>query len=191
MAARQESVDETRERILEAMVELWLERHYDDVTLSLVAERAGVSRQTVHRQFGSKDDLLTAAAEWKAPQIQAGRATEPGDVEGAISGLVDFYEMMGDANVRTLAMEGRVPALDAMLKRGRTTHRGWIETVFEPFLPARGDKGRDPAVMALYAATDVMVWKLLRRDFGRSKANTEATMRTLVDGVLTRIQEKM
>lgn len=44
---------------------------------------------------------------------------------------------------------------------------------------------RDRAVLALYAATDVMVWKqLLRRDFGRSREETEAIIRQLVDGVI-------
>jgi hypothetical protein len=38
--------------------------------------------------------------------------------------------------------------------------------------------------MALYAATDVMVWKLLRRDFGRSRARTEISIVRLVEGVL-------
>ena len=36
--------------------------------------------------------------------------------------------------------------------------------------------------MTLYAATDVTVWKLLRRDHGRSRAETEAIIRNLVEG---------
>jgi AcrR family transcriptional regulator len=187
MSARRASVERTRERILQAMADLWLERHYDDVTLSDVAEVAGVSRQTVHRQFGSKDELLVATAEWKGPQTEAERAAEPGDVAGALTRLVDGYEVMGDANVRTLELEGRVDAMDHMLKRGRSAHRAWIEDVFDPYLPPAGDNTRDHVVMTLYAATDVMVWKLLRRDFGRSRADTEAAIRDLVDGVLWRL----
>jgi len=38
--------------------------------------------------------------------------------------------------------------------------------------------------MALYAATDVTIWKLLRRDFGQTRKDTEATVTLLVDGVL-------
>ncbi len=36
--------------------------------------------------------------------------------------------------------------------------------------------------MTLYAATDVTVWKLLRRDLGRSRAEAEAIIRKLVEG---------
>ena len=57
----------------------------------------------------------------------------------------------------------------------------WIETTFAPFLPSRGPR-REQLIMTLYAATDVTVWKLLRRDHGRSRAETEAIIRNLVDG---------
>ncbi len=184
MRARRDAVDQTRERILEAMTELWLTRHYDEVTLADVAERAGVSRQTVYRQFGTKDELLMAAAEWKGPEGEAETLVEPGDVDGAISRLVDQYERMGDANVRTLELEGRVDAMDHLLKRGRSAHRGWIEHVFAPWLPAPGSPDREGLIMALYAATDVMQWKLLRRDFDLTATVTERIIRRLVDGVI-------
>lgn len=187
MRARQDAVDQTRERILEAMAELWLSRHYDELTLADVADVAGVSRQTVHRQFGTKDELLIATAEWKGPQGEAETLVAPGDVEGAISRLVELYETMGDANVRALALEGRVDAMDHMLKRGRSAHRAWIEHVFAPWLPAHGSPARETVVMALYAATDVMQWKLLRRDFDVTAPVTEQIIRRLVDGVLCTI----
>ena len=63
----------------------------------------------------------------------------------------------------------------------RDSHRGWIETTFAPFLPARRAR-REELVLTLYAATDVTVWKLLRRDLGCSRAKTEAIIRNLVEG---------
>ncbi len=90
---------------------------------------------------------------------------------------------MGEANVRALEIEGRVEAIDAMLERGRTAHRAWLEEVFAHDLPESGDD-REHAVLALYAATDVGVWKLLRRDFGMPIEDTEAVIRTLVRGVI-------
>jgi AcrR family transcriptional regulator len=187
MRGRKEAVAQTRERILEAMAELWLTRHYDEVTLGDVADLAGVSRQTVYRQFGTKDELLMAMAEWKGPQGEAQTLVEPGDVDGAISKLMDLYESMGDANVRALELEGRVDAMDHMLKRGRSAHRAWIEHVFDPWLPAHGSPDRESLVMALYAATDVMQWKLLRRDFHITATDTEQIIRRLVGGVICTI----
>ena len=183
MSARAQSVEDTRERILQAMVDLWLERPYDDFTLNDVADRADVSRQTVFRQFGSKEDLLTAAARWAAPRMDEARSVEQGDVDEAVHRAVAGYEVMGDANVRALEIEGRVAAIDEMLARGRIAHRRWLEDVFEPHLP-EDERARERMILALYAATDVMTWKLLRRDFSRSAEDTELVMRTLVGSLV-------
>ena len=57
MQARLDAVAETRERILGAAHGLWLARPYDQVTIGAVAEAAGVSRQTVIRQFVLRAEL--------------------------------------------------------------------------------------------------------------------------------------
>jgi AcrR family transcriptional regulator len=183
MRARRRAVEQTRERILQAAYDLWLARPYDEVTVEAVADAARVSRQTVHRQFGSKDDLVIAVTDWRGPREDALRAVEPGDVAAAVQRAVQRNEEMGDVVVRFLELEGRLEAADYMLKTGREAHRAWIEDVFDPYLPRRGT-ARERAVLALYAATDVTVWKLLRRDFGQSRAATEAIVRQLVDGAL-------
>jgi AcrR family transcriptional regulator len=183
MRERQRAVERTRDRILEAAFELFRGQPYDEVSLDAVASLAGVSRQTVHRQFGTKEDLIGAVIDWRKPQEdEADRQVEAGDIGGAVHQLVDRYETTGDAIVRFLALEGRIEPIDRLLAHGRRSHRGWIEHHFGAFLRDEGD--REEAVLALYAATDVMVWKLLRRDVGRSRRQTEASMRRLVEGVL-------
>lgn len=190
MRARGKAVERTRERIVQAAYDLWLELAYEQMTLDAIAEGAGVTRQTVIRQFGSKDDVAAAVIEWRAQRDAAEReAEEPGDVATAVSRLMYRYETMGDANVRTLEIEHRVEMAARALEQGRAAHRGWIEHVFGPFLPARRRRReRERAVLALYAATDVMTWKLLRRDFGRSRSDTEAVIRKLVEGVLATLE---
>ena len=184
MRERQRAVDRTRTAILEAAYERWLAEPYDEVTLEDVAASAGVSRQTVHRQFGSKEDLMVAVVDWRRPREDAADSrVEPGDVEAAVQHIVERHEAMGDAIARFLAIEGRIDAIDYLLEHGRIAHRAWIERCFAPLLPDDPAE-RETTVLALYAATDVMVWKLLRRDFGRSRSETEASMRRLVDGVV-------
>lgn len=46
------------EKILKAAKELFLADRYDGVTLERVAERAGLSRQTVYNRFGSKESVF-------------------------------------------------------------------------------------------------------------------------------------
>ncbi len=171
----------TRERILQAAYDQWSERSYDQVSVDSIARSAGVSRQTVTRHFGTKDELAFAVVDWQKPQEDAFRATEPGDIDGAVARLVARYEEMGDANVRMLELEGRVPAIDYLLQVSRAGHRAWVERTL---LPGSTPEQGDEVALALYAATDVTVWKLLRRDLQQSRAGTHATILRLVLGVL-------
>lgn len=182
MERRHAAVERTREAILAAAYELWRTEEYDDVSLERVAERAGVTKQTVIRQFGSKDQLAYATVDWQRPREEAAREVEPGDLEAAVDVLVDRYERIGDANIRVLALEQRVPAIRYLLEQSRASHRQWIERVFAPFLPARG-VARRRRVTAFYAATEVTLWKLVRRDFGQSRADVRAVFLALVSGL--------
>lgn len=183
MTARAEAMERTRERIFEATYELWLEHPYDEVTMDAVAERADVSRQTVHRHFGTKHELMTAVAAWRVPLEDKARVVPVGDVAAAVHRVVERYEETGDATVRALEVEDRIAVVGHVVDLGRRGHRSWIETVFAPYIPGDADQ-RLKVVDALYVATDVTVWKLLRRDFGYSAERTEQVMRRLVDGVL-------
>jgi AcrR family transcriptional regulator len=190
MESRADSVEATRESILRAAYELWLAHDYDELTLEEVGKRAGVTKQTVIRQFGSKERLAVAVVDFQRPLEEAGRTVEPGDVAAAIEVLVSRYEKMGDANVRVLALEHRVPAIRYLLEAARKSHQGWVERVFAPYLPERKSTLRRRQVMAFYGATEVMLWKLLRRDFGLSRAETEAVLLTLVTGLTGLTQKK-
>lgn len=183
MDARAEATGQTRSRILQAAYDLWLEQPYDAVSLEKVAAQAGVTKQTLLRHFGSKDQLAIEVVDFQRPHEEAARAADPGDVESAIANLVARYEEMGDANIRMLELERRVPAIDYLLKRSRESHRRWVERVFGPFLPARRGASRERRVMAFYAATEVMVWKLLRRDFRLSRKETQSVLLELVSGL--------
>lgn len=54
MGSRAEAAEETRVRILDAVIGLHMERYHDQISLEDVAGRAGVTVQTVLRRFGSK-----------------------------------------------------------------------------------------------------------------------------------------
>jgi AcrR family transcriptional regulator len=177
MDLRAAAAEATRERILTAAAEAFLERWYDDVTLAEVAKRAGVSGQTVINHFGGKEQLAVAAHQRVSEQITSRRYTpEPGDVPAAIEALVDDYETTGDGTIRLLALEEKVPSLRPLLASGRQGHRRWVEEMFlAPGLVAE-----------LGVATDVYTWKLLRRDQGLSRDETAAAMQRIVDALLER-----
>jgi len=177
MELRAAAAEATRERILLAAADAFLERWYDEVTIAGIAERARVSGQTVINHFGSKEHLATAAYHRMAEEITLRRhAPEPGDVRGALEVLMDDYEITGDTVIRMLALEERVPTLAPLLARGREGHRRWVETMF------RAPK----LVPELVVATDVYTWKLLRRDQGLSRDETAAAMLRIVNALLER-----
>ena len=177
MGARAEATAETGRRILRATMELHTERFYDQVSLEDVAERAGVTVQTVLRRFGSKEELISAAAKEARRWVRSRRDRAPiGDVADAVKVLVKAYEEHGDRYLRLLAQEERVPAFRSITDTGRDYHYGWVERVFAPLLAERAGPERERLLAQLIAICDLYFWKLLRRDLNLSPKQTELTM---------------
>lgn len=182
MRARAEAAAETGRRILEAVIELHRERFWDQVTLEDIAERAGVTVRTVIRRFGSKERLIEAAAEEGTRQVTHQRYQAPiGDIEGAVKNLVDHYdEGWGDTALRLLAQEERVAAFRSITDAGRAIHYEWVERTFAPLLAKRTGEERRRLLAELIAICDVYFWKLLRRDLGLSREQTELAIRETI-----------
>ena len=177
MDLRGAAAEATRERILAAAADLFLERWYDDVTLAAVAEQAGVSGQTVINHFGGKEQLAAAAHQRLSDGIVSLRYTpEAGDIPALVEALVEDYETTGDAVIRLLALEDKVPSLQPLLAKGREGHHEWVQSMF----------GAPELLAELVVATDVYSWKLLRRDQGLSRDETVAAMLRMVQALLER-----
>jgi AcrR family transcriptional regulator len=177
MELRAATAEATRERILEAAADAFLEHWYDDVTIASVAKRAGVSGQTVINHFGGKEQLAAAAYDRVGEGMVAKRyAPAAGDTAALVEALADDYETTGDAVVRLLALEEKVPSLRPLLAHGRSSHREWVETMFQA----------PELVPELVVATDVYTWKLLRRDQGLSRQETLASILRIVEALLER-----
>jgi len=54
------SVSTTRERIVAAAIDMVTEQGWQSITMARLAQRAGVSRQTVYNEIGSKSELAEA-----------------------------------------------------------------------------------------------------------------------------------
>ena len=187
MGARADAVRETRRRILEATFALAQERLIAEISLDTVAERAGVSVQTVLRQFGSRAGLIEATVEHGSALVDQERRTPPGDVDAAVEGVVAHYERRGDATLLLLAQESGDAQVRRITQAGRTLHRSWVTEAFGPQLAAVAD----PTVTTdlLVVATDVYAWKLLRRDRGLTRSQTGDRMLRLVRAVLAAAEE--
>jgi len=162
-------------------------RRVSHITLEDIARASGLTVRTVLRRFGAREGAFAAAfARMKEEFARLRRPTPPGDVAAAVKSLLDQYEVIGEVNMRALEEEHELPLLHRMLEEARGMHRAWLAEVFAPQLAQWPDAAeRARRITALYAATDSYLWKLLRRDLGRDRAETEAVFRRLVEGVLS------
>jgi AcrR family transcriptional regulator len=182
MRRRAETAAETKGRIIRAVLELHVERFHDQITLEDIAARAGVTVQTVLRHFGSRDGLVSAAADAATNDVLTQRSAAPvGDVDGAVENLLDHYEAWGRASLMLLAQEDRVPQLGAITRRGRSLHYDWVDRTFAPFLA----ETTDPRLRAkLIALTDVFVWKLLQLDLGLDRTETASALAEMIHAAI-------
>jgi len=188
MRVRAEQAEQTRLRISRAAVELAGERPLAACTLSAIADRAGVSVQTVLRIFGSRDELFRQAMDRTSAEVRGERPIDPRDVPGSLGALVDHYERRGDMVLLLLGQEAWEPLAAAAVGMGKGLHRDWVATLFAPALDPMPDDLRERTVDLLVAATDVFAWKLWRRDLARTRDETLDRMLELVTAVVDRIR---
>jgi AcrR family transcriptional regulator len=182
MTKRTNSAENTNEKILEATEFLLATGPLVNVTLPAIAKGAKVTVQTIMRHMGSREGCLAAVAEKVTKRIESQRGqTKPGDINAAISVLMDHYE---SENSLILNLLEKVNKAETFAKRaaetGRTYHRNWVKHCFGPLV----DDLQEETVDALVAATDIYLYKLLRLDMGRSFEDTKAVIKRLVRGIL-------
>ncbi len=185
MQARAKATEATREKILDAVEVAFEELLFDEITLAAIAERAGVSVQTVLRHFETRDGLMTAAFLHTGSKMATDRGILPvGDLVEVLDVLVDHYEEFGDRLLRMLAQEERVPTLRQLADLGRAFHLEWCTQAFPSALEGLRGAARERRIAQLVTGTDIYVWKLLRRDRGLSRRQTKLAMRELLEPLM-------
>ena len=132
---------------------------------------------------GRRTSLALAVVDWQLPARGVGSAA---------SSRATSSRRFGSSSTATRrwatpmcacsSSKGASPRSTTCSPSPATATADWIETTFAP-VPARAAAAAvSSSILTLYAATDVTVWKLLRRDLGRSRAKTETIIRNLVEG---------
>ncbi|MBV7245104.1 MULTISPECIES: TetR/AcrR family transcriptional regulator [Streptomyces] len=133
-APKQDRSRATRQRLLEAAVACLAEHGWAGSTVSVVAERAGVSRGAAQHHFPTREDLFTGAVEYVAEERSAALRALP--VQGraeVVAALVDLYTgplfraalQLWVAASNEAQLHPRVTELEARV--GRETHRIAVE----------------------------------------------------------------
>jgi len=185
MRARATSALATRDRIIAAAVELFMQRPYDEVSLQVVADRAGVSLPTVMRKFRSKDALLLACADAAGAQERDARVVVPGDVRDIARVLGARYEHIIPEWRRIQAVEDRFPAVARSVTVVRQQHLSWLETAFAPLLPPTNDRRLHNRRLAmLFGITEIYLWWTWRTHLHLSAKQAEQTMAELLESTV-------
>jgi len=191
MMARADQVARNDQKIMDAVAGLWLELPLQELTLEKVAEKSGVTVRTILRKFGSKEGLIKNSIEHDGGRFTQDRMqVTPGDLPGILDALLEEYELMGDALIRTLTVEYEFPSTAEMLRKARSIHREWCEMVFEPFLPGRLSDTYETVLSSFIASTEFYLWKLMRKDLGKSPEQTRQIFLYTLESLAKQSQTK-
>jgi AcrR family transcriptional regulator len=83
------------DRLREAALELFLEYGYDNVTVTQITERAGLTRRTFSRYFTDKRDVLFAGSE-RLPAVLADAVVRADDSLAPFAALVSALAEVGE-----------------------------------------------------------------------------------------------
>ncbi len=81
--------------VLEAANRLAADRPWSAVTMAQIAKEAGVSRQTLYNEFGTRDELAAAYVLWASEQfldeVDREVAAHEGDLRGALAAAFQLF----------------------------------------------------------------------------------------------------
>jgi AcrR family transcriptional regulator len=183
--ARAASAEATKVSVLDAFRRRLEGDWFEDIRLEDVAQDAGVTVQTVIRLFGGKDGLIAATMERMAKAINLNRGSPTDDAPLLVKRIVEDYEQVGDLVMRLLAQEQRHPAIRVVTDFGRSEHRASLAKAFAAALSSLPEPEARQRLDALVVATDLYVWKLVRRDMRRSVPELRSLMESMIQAALT------
>jgi AcrR family transcriptional regulator len=123
------AADDTRQRILDVAVDLFIERGYAGTSVRDISERLGMTKGSLYYHFASKDDLLAALVEPMLAElddfiVDASRTGQPASrelIERLVSILdehgVILRSLMSDPSVLHGLMKRSMPQRLAALQR--------------------------------------------------------------------------
>lgn len=119
------SIDDRREQLLGAGVELLRRRPHEEVSTEEIAEAAGVSKGLLYHYFPTKKDFLVAAIERGQRQLAERLNPDPeipaeARLDASLDGFLDYVEEHATAYVAIFRVGSAHPEIRAVLDAGRS-----------------------------------------------------------------------
>lgn len=187
MRRRAEQVDQTRQRIVEATVELHGSVGPASTTIAAIADRAGVTRLTVYRHFPDEDALFGAcSAHWISRQQppDPGAWSQIGDPAARLrAGLADLYRFFRAGAGMLTCIYRDLAALPEAHQQGLRDRDTYFRDVLTaPFGGTDGEYRRLGAVIG--HAISFWTWRSLCLDQGLSDTEAVDAMTGMVLAVI-------
>jgi AcrR family transcriptional regulator len=182
---RAKAQERTREALIDAATDEFFEGNWLKSTLDSLANKAGVTRQTLLRHFGSKDGLLMQSLMRGAAQVRDQRWKTPTtDIAGAVENVLDHYEEWGERSVRIGAWQRGPTVLALFSNATRQIHYDWVEYAFSQWLERFDDETRAQRQAMLIVLCDVQTWWILSNDLGLPRKEIHAILTDQIERAL-------
>lgn len=162
---REEQMEQTRLRILEALTDLVVDDSTDELTIPRVARRARVSVRTVYRHFATREALFDAWGEWIDDTIQVQLHSYPETLDELLEFVPRLYRSY-DENapfVRAL-LTGK--AARNVRTRTRRRRRQTFERALLDLTAGLEPDERQRVTAVLYLLSSAPAWNAMRDQFG-------------------------
>jgi AcrR family transcriptional regulator len=181
----------TRRRLLDAAAEL-LTRDGLDVSMEAIAARAGVTRMTLYRQLGTRDDVLVAVL--LDQSVAVGRRlaeilddTTTPFADRIVEAIVHIVMTVRSSAALTFFVESMTPTQVERLDR-EELFLGQVWAFLLPYFEAEGEKGNlraDPVQAVDWTLRQILLQLVVRgRSTGSAKGLSEELRLFFVPSVM-------
>lgn len=165
---RREQAEQTRERILDAVVEELSEGGLHTFSVAAAARRAGVAERTVYRHFPDLDALIEGLDSRFAALNLPGEPEGPEElavVPSRLFAVFDAHEDLVRARLQTdLGQEVR--------RRERLKRARWLEGVLDEATGHLSSAGRRRVTAVVHHLLSSESWRMMKDEFGLDAAES-------------------
>lgn len=179
---RAEQAERTKQRILEAAVELVAEAA--TVSTAAIAARAGVSEPTVYRHFPNREALIAGIDAWG--QENLGPPPVPSKLEDIVPSAIAMGLYLG--RNRTYIRAGMLnPELRELRMHGRRRRLADLRKTVAPRVAFLDERDRQLAFAAVATIMRAESWEYMTTEHGLSDEEAGRTMAFMLDACIDQL----